>query len=84
MEKIMIISYSLTAIDSEPEIVVATTGVTINLTCNASGSPHLQYTWFIPSQQEHVNGSTLTIFNVGQDNEMDYICTVSLNGIELG
>ena len=68
----------------EPEVIEVTTGSTVHLTCNALGSPDLTYTWLNLSQEHHVDGSRLTIPNVGRVDEMDYTCNVSLNDTVFG
>lgn len=76
--------FLVTAILSEPDFVNVTTGNSISLTCNASGSPSLKYTWLNPSQRYYVSGNTLTIPSVGKVDEMVYFCNVSLNGTIVG
>ena len=65
-------------------MIEVTTGSTVHLTCNTSGTPDLIFTWLNPSLDHHVDGNRLTIPYVGRVNEMDYTCNVSLNDNVIG
>ena len=85
-------------IDDIPDQLV-TTGFNVTFNCNAEGSDHISYRWnrtfsetmvergFDDSVSGRVFGestATLTILNVGVEDEGEYACFVSVSGTRVG
>ena len=83
-------------IDDIPDQTV-TTGLTVTFNCSAEGSPAITYRWRRTERGSlverpfedvgRVSGkttATLTILNVGVDDEGEYTCFVSVSGTVVG
>ena len=95
---ITIIILFSSVIDDIPDQTV-TRGLNVTFNCNAEGSPAISYHWnrtklgslvendFDDLFHSRVSGEispTLTIINVGVDDEGEYTCFVSVNGTLVG
>ena len=85
-------------IDDIPDQTV-TTGLSVTFNCSAEGSPAISYRWrrtelgslvergfddVIPNRVSGETTPTLTILNVGLDDEGEYTCFVSVSGTLVG
>ena len=85
-------------IDDIPDQLV-TTGLNITFNCNAEGSVDISYRWnrifpetmvernfstVVPGRVFGESTATLTILNVGEEDEGEYACFVSVSGTRVG
>ena len=85
-------------IDDIPDQLV-TTGFNVTFNCNAEGSDHISYRWnrtfpetmvergfddTVPGRVFGESTATLTILNVGVEDEGEYACFVSVSGTRVG